>query len=80
MITIDELKTFGHDNIENYFDAILEAYAEGYTNQCRMMASVLDRDQRYQFQDHIEATYHYDVADCEWADSDQRKVLSFFHL
>tara|TARA_R110000868_G_scaffold237567_1_gene492165 strand:- start:712 stop:954 length:243 start_codon:yes stop_codon:yes gene_type:complete len=80
MITLDELKTYQCDDIEEYFDKVLDAFKDGFKNQCRLMTSTMDKDQRNAFIDYIYELYHYEITSDENVIDEVRSLIKFLNL
>lgn len=80
MITIDELKTYQCDDIEEYFDKVLDAYKDGFKNQCRLMTSTMDKDQRNAFIEYIYTLYHYEITSDENVIDEVRLLIKSLNL
>jgi hypothetical protein len=80
MITIDELKTYQCDDIEEYFDKVLDAYKDGFKNQCRLMTSTMDKDQRNEFIEYIYTLYHYEITSDENVIDEVRLLIKSLNL
>ena len=80
MITSEELKTYECDDLEAYFDKVLEAYSEGFKNQCRLMTSTMDKDQRNEFIEYIYTLYHYEITSDENVIDEVRLLIKSLNL
>jgi hypothetical protein len=80
MITSEELKVYQCDNLEEYFDKVLEAHKEGFWSMCKLMTSTMDKSQRNEFIGYIETLYHYEATDDENVIDEVRSLIKSLNL
>ena len=78
MVNKDKIESMGFDNIEDYFEYILESKNNEQHAQAKELFGKLGRKQVREFFDYVEVTYYYDAMD-NGETSSMVELLRYFH-